>query len=154
MRIADLVLVSAAAAGGLVSPSVFAQVSSSLTHTFPFGGCYTTGADGGTIFMGAGAGIYVLDGSADEPTFVTTPTGVKSQLHAGGLVRDIAVADEYLYVAADRKGLVRFDRPTMNVNPEAFTALTGGFECWAVTTQHVGAFDVVLVGSNTGYSDG
>ena len=131
-----------------------AQVTSTLTHSFPFAGAQTVASDGDTIFLSAGAGIYVLDGSADQPAFATAPTGVKTKLHAGGLVRDIELSEDYVYVAATRKGVARFNRPTMDVDPEAFSALTNEAEGWAVTQQAVGLTDVVLVGTNAGDTTG
>ena len=135
-----------------VAPVTSAQVTATLTHTFPFGANTTTAAGGDTIFMSSGSGIYVLDGSSDEPTFVSTANGVINKLKVGGLVRDIDVTEDYVYVAASRKGLARYDRPTTSVLPDTVAELSGAVEAWAVTHQHVGTVDVVIAGSSSNLS--
>jgi len=80
--------------------------------TFPFGATKVVVSDADAalprVFVSGGGGIHVLDGSSAQPEPAPDPL---NRLRTGGFVRDMALTERVLYVAAGIGGLQAFERP-------------------------------------------
>ncbi|MGQ0553424.1 MAG: hypothetical protein ACT4PU_09410 [Planctomycetota bacterium] len=131
-----------------------------ITHTYPFTAAraVVTKVDGSdvTIYAGSGSGVFVLEGDTEEPVL---KSGVANELRAGGLVRDLYVTDDHVYVAVHRAGLSRFRRGAAPSapDPEWVTEedMDGDIsDTWAVNVPwQYEDVDLIFAGTNDDYYD-
>jgi hypothetical protein len=81
--------------------------------TYPYGACRAMASDPAQqiVIPGLGGGLHVLDGSMPQPTLAGTPN---DRLRTQGFVRDIALTDDNVFVAAGIGGLQAFGRTDYN----------------------------------------
>jgi hypothetical protein len=91
--------------------AVLVSGQAEITATYPFGQTVTVVSDeqDQRIWTGSGSGLFVLN-DGTTPSNPQLASGIANKLRAEGLVRDIALTPDHIYVAAQRAGLVRFSR--------------------------------------------
>jgi hypothetical protein len=139
----------------LAAPTTAAQVAV-FGQTWPFTACTTVVSDPatGAIYAGFGSGVVVLQDSGTPPNPLLMPS-VANMLRPGGLVKDLALTSEHLYIAAHRGGLVRNKRASADPAPEWTLDSPTVKDTWAVTVPlRVGDFDLVFAGTNDGGTGG
>ncbi len=117
MRFDVRFVVLALLAVGLLAFESSAQVSPfEIKETFSFGATFAVASDGTVpdadqiIIDGAGSGFYVLDGTTEQPVKLASLPDYK--VRCRGLVRDIKLTSDKIWVAAGIGGLQRYDRAT------------------------------------------
>jgi hypothetical protein len=141
----------------LLAPAPASQVEIDVTHTYPFSTgravvAEKTGSNPAEIYSGHGSGVHVLETVHPEPSLQNS--GVATGLLPGGLVRDLALTGDHLYVAALRGGLVRHQRSSTDNEPEWIldTQDLDATQPWAVAVAtNVDDTDLVFVGTNDDY---
>jgi hypothetical protein len=111
-----------------------------------------TGSNPAEIYSGHGSGVHVLETVHPEPSLQNS--GVATGLRPGGLVRDLALTGDHLYVAALRGGLVRHQRSSTANEPEWVLPIETLEDThpWAVAVAtNVNDLDLVFVGTNDDY---
>ncbi len=100
--------------GCVCAPRAYAQQDLPVEpdHSWPYAGAraLATVDDSGVelVFAGSGSGIRVYDTA--DPDNLALWTGPSNDLRSAGFIRDICVTDAHVFAAADRVGLVAFDR--------------------------------------------
>ncbi len=153
-RLAAVMVRLALVAAGLSLPGL-AQVDTEVTHTFPFTSARVVvsekiGSNPAVIYEGAGAGIFVLDGTSLEPVL---KSGVANQLRAGGLVRDLTLTENHLYAAVNRGGIARFTKGSTDDQANWIwnTGLLGTHPWSIVAPVNLEDTDLLIVGTNDDY---
>lgn len=134
-------------AGALAS----AQEPFEIKETFSFGSTLAVASDGTVpdadqiIIDAAGSGFYVLDGTAQQPVKLASVPDYK--VRCRGLVRDIKLTADKVWVAAGIAGLKRFRRDTLDEDLQ-FKFGEVDPAAWSLDVMHIDAFDYVVVGTN------
>ena len=147
MKIRTVAVLSSTLALG---SSLFAQ-NAEVDQTFPFFGCLTATSDGqldDEIYAGLGGGIVVL--TDDSVTADPELAGGNDQLRSGGVTCEISLTSDSVYVAAGKRGLVRF--PRLDLQDKLTVAETVDAEAVDATSLSEG--EIVLVGTNDSDADG
>lgn len=124
-----------------------------IKETFSYSACVAVASDGTLpdadqqVFMPAGSGFYVLDGSHAQPVKPTDPLISDYKVRARGLVRDIKWTDDKVWIAAGIAGLMSYHRDTF-VQDLEFALDEAPPAAWSLDVVRVGTSDYVIVGSN------
>jgi len=150
-RIVLMVLAAVALTGARVDAQAVPPQVLEDSYAFCASRAVATDAEEQLVFMGAGPGIHVLDGTSDQPT----PAGAgiaTDRLRTEGFVRDMVVTDDTLFVAADLGGLQAFDRTEylrLSTLQLAAPVQTVAFALDVVTAEGTGK-TFALVGTHEG----